>query len=117
MPTFEERERAFEATFAHDQEFRFLVTARRDKLFAARVADQAGLSGQARQDLTAAALAVRDGPGHDAVLLAHMTRVLADHGHGADPAALAAALADCAAQARQQLLAGPLHGTATGTGD
>jgi hypothetical protein len=34
MTTFEDRERAFEAKFAHDEEFRFLVTARRDKLFA-----------------------------------------------------------------------------------
>ena len=34
MTTFQEREQAFEAKFAHDEEFRFLVTARRVKLFA-----------------------------------------------------------------------------------
>ena len=35
MPAiFHEREHAFEAKFARDQEFRFRVTARRDKLFA-----------------------------------------------------------------------------------
>jgi hypothetical protein len=31
---FHERDRAFEAKFAHDEEFRFRVAARRDRLFA-----------------------------------------------------------------------------------
>jgi hypothetical protein len=31
---FDARERAFEAKFAHDEEVRFRVTARRDRLFA-----------------------------------------------------------------------------------
>jgi len=32
--SFQDREQAFEANYAHDEEFRFRVTARRDKLFA-----------------------------------------------------------------------------------
>ena len=41
---FPERERAFEAKFAHDEELRFLVGARRDRLFAEWAAEMLGLS-------------------------------------------------------------------------
>ena len=105
MPMFENRERAFEAKFAHDEEFRFLVTARRDKLFARRVAGQLGLADQAAGNLISAALALPDGPGHDAALFGHMAKVIAEHGRNADAAELAALLANCAKQAQQQLLA------------
>jgi len=106
MTTFQEREQAFEAKFAHDEEFRFLVTARRDKLFAHWAAERMHLSGQAELDLTASILAVRDGTGHDALLLKHVTRALSEHGDSAHDAELSAALNTCAAQARQQLLDG-----------
>lgn len=105
MPMFEDRERAFESKFAHEEEFRFLVTARRDKLFGGRVAGQLGLADQASGDLISAALAQPDGPGHDAALLGHMAKVIAEHGRNADATELAASLEDCAKQARQQLLA------------
>ena len=107
MPMFEDRERSFEAKFAHDEEFRFLVAARRDKLFAHRVAGQLGLPDQGAAELAAAALAVPDGPGHDAALLGHMAKVLTEHGRGDRAADLAALLEDCGMQARQQLLAMP----------
>ena len=57
MTTFQDRERAFEAKYAHDEEFRFLVTARRDKLFAQWAAEQLGLKPESKADLTAAMLA------------------------------------------------------------
>lgn len=107
MTTFNERELAFEAKFAHDEEFRFLATARRDKLFAHWVAERIGAVGEAVASMTAAALSVRDGPGHDGRMLEHMAGVVAAHGGGLDAAALAAGMADCAAVARQQLLEGP----------
>ena len=107
MAMFEDRERSFEAKFAHDEEFRFLVTARRDKLFAHSVARQLGLPDQGAGELAAAALALPDGPGHDAALIRHMAKVLTEHGRGAGAADLAASLEDCGAQARQQLLAMP----------
>ena len=107
MPMFEDRERAFEAKFAHDEEFRFLVAARRDKLFAHGVARQLGLSDQGAGELAAAALALPDGPGHDAALLGHMVKVLTEHGRDAGVAKLAALLEECGTQARQQLLAMP----------
>ena len=107
MLTFEDRERAFEAKFAHDEEFRFLVTARRDKLFAQWAAARCHLSDPAAADLTASVLAVRDGAGHDERLLEHVEHALAEHGGDAQPAELVAALQACAVQARQQLLERP----------
>lgn len=44
MTTFDERERAFEAQFARDQEMQFKIQARRDRLLAAWAADRLGLN-------------------------------------------------------------------------
>lgn len=44
MTTFDERERAFEAKFARDQEMLFKIHARRDKLLGAWAAAKMGLS-------------------------------------------------------------------------
>ena len=106
MTTFQEREQAFEAKFAHDEEFRFLVTARRDKLFAQWAADRLQLDGAARAALTTSVLALRDGRGHDDALRSHVARVLTDAGHTIPAPELDAALNECAARAQQQLLDG-----------
>lgn len=107
MTTFNEREQAFEAKYAHDEEFRFLVTARRDKLAAGWLADRLHLDQAARAALTASALAVRDGAGHDGLLLDHLMHAVQDHGGGASTKEIEAALETCAAQAKQQLLSPP----------
>ena len=106
MTTFQEREQAFEAKFAHDEEFRFLVTARRDRLFAQWAADRLQLAGQARAALTTSVLAVRDGAGHDERLRRQVERAFTDQGVGVPEPELASALNQCAAEAQQQLLDG-----------
>ena len=45
MGEFENREKAFEAKFAHDQELQFKAKARRDALMARWVVSELGLSG------------------------------------------------------------------------
>src|SRR3954451_22634436 len=45
MTTFDQRERAFEAMFAHDEEMRFRAEARRAKLFAGWACERMGLFG------------------------------------------------------------------------
>ena len=50
MTTFDERERAFEAKFAYDQELEFKHTARRDKLLGLWVADKIGKTGEAAEE-------------------------------------------------------------------
>ena len=104
MTTFHEREQAFEAKFARDQEFRFLVSARRDKLLAGWLADRLHLQAAERADLVAAVLRVRDGAGHDELVLDHLIQVASQHQGGIGANELEAALESCAVQARQQLL-------------
>ncbi len=50
MTTFDERENAYEAKFAHDEELRFKATARRDRHFGGWAAERLGLSGTAAED-------------------------------------------------------------------
>lgn len=63
------------------EELKFRVTARRDKLFVGRVSGQLQLPEHEAGELTAAALAVQDGSGHDADLLGLATKVLIGHWH------------------------------------
>ena len=44
MTQFDDRERAFESKFAHDEEMRFRITARRNRLLGEWAARQMGLS-------------------------------------------------------------------------
>ena len=50
MTTFDEREHAYEAKFAHNEELRFKAKARRDRRFGAWVAAQLGLAGANAED-------------------------------------------------------------------
>jgi hypothetical protein len=50
MTTFDEREKAFERKFAHDEELRFKATVRRNKLVGLWAAEKLGLSGQEADD-------------------------------------------------------------------
>ena len=47
---FKDREKAAEAKWAHDEETRFKVNARRNKLLGLWAADQMGISGPAAED-------------------------------------------------------------------
>jgi hypothetical protein len=47
MTTFDDRQKAFEAKFAHDADLKFKVAARRDKLVGLWAAGKLGLSGDA----------------------------------------------------------------------
>ncbi len=53
MTTFDDRERAFEAKFAHDDELQFRVNARRDKLVGLWAAGKLGLNGDAAAEYAA----------------------------------------------------------------
>jgi hypothetical protein len=48
MSQFDDRERAFEAKFAHDQEMQFKITARRNRLLGEWAADRMGLTPEER---------------------------------------------------------------------
>ncbi|MDT7952660.1 MAG: ATPase inhibitor subunit zeta [Acetobacteraceae bacterium] len=103
MTTFSERERAFEAKYAFDEEFRFRVAARRDKVFAHWAAEQLHLSEHDRDDLTNQVLAIDDGAGHEERLLKLIRHNFILRG-AKDPSDLRTALYQCAEQARLELI-------------
>jgi hypothetical protein len=75
MPTFDDREKAFENKYAHDQEMQFRAEARRNKLMGLWVADLLGKSGEAAADYAKAVVkADFEEAGHEDV----MRKVLGD---------------------------------------
>jgi hypothetical protein len=107
MPTtFYDREQAFEAKFAHDEEFRFLALARRDKLFARWAAATLGLSGEEAESAVKAVLAIPDGRGHDKALLDHIAKLFSVAGRGFE-GTLSEVLERCMQDARTQLIERP----------
>ena len=50
MTTFDDREQAFEAKYAHDEEMQFRAEARCNKLLGLWAAEKLGLSGDAAED-------------------------------------------------------------------
>src|SRR5882672_3007608 len=49
MTSFDKREEGFEKRFAHDEETKFQIRSRRNKLFGLWVGEQLGLSGEANE--------------------------------------------------------------------
>ncbi len=110
MPTsFQDREQAFEAKFAHDEEFRFLAFARRDKLFVQWATVKLGLPEEVAATLVRAVLAIANGPGHDQAVLHHVAGVLSAHGAAVPDGDLASALGRCMQEAMKQLAETPPH--------
>jgi hypothetical protein len=101
---FHERERAFEAKFAHDEEFRFLVGARRDRLFVEWAAEMLGLSREEGDALVKSVHRIPSGSGHDQALLQFISDVLSQRRGEIFRGDASAVLARCAEDARQQVL-------------
>ena len=106
MTTFDDRERGYEAHFAHDQELAFKAEARRDRMLGLWAGERMGLSGEA---LTAYAESViradMKEPGDEDVF----QKVLADLAEKnveVLPHELRARMDDCLAAARAELMAG-----------
>jgi len=103
IKSFEERERGFEAKFAYDEDHRFRLTARRDKLFAAWLSAKCRLSAPDAQSLQDAILIAAGGAGHDGAVFVVATTNLALHSTSVTQGIMDAALAACATQAAEQL--------------
>jgi hypothetical protein len=101
---FDDREKAFEARYAHDEELKFLALARRDKLFALWAVGRLGLAGAARETLIHDLLAVQGFPKHDAALLRFVTAAFA--AAGTDAADAPEALDRLGREAKEQVLHG-----------
>ncbi len=102
MTTFNDRENAFEAKFAHDAELQFKLAARRDKLVGLWAAEKLGLAGlEAEAYAKQVILSDLEEAGDEDVvrkLVGDLARV------GIDEAGVRAALAEQAVVARRQLI-------------
>jgi hypothetical protein len=105
MSKFDEREKEFEARFKHDQEFRFKVTARRNRLLGLWAAERMGLSGEAAESYAKSVVAAEFERGGDRHVIDKVGADLAAKGQNATPAQLEAELKRFADRARDQLMA------------
>lgn len=101
MSTFEDREHAFEAKFAHDAEMQFKADARRNKLVGLWAAELLGKDG-ADAEAYAKEVVKSDfeEAGHEDVY----RKLFKDVGHLADEKAIRAKMAECMAEAKAQLM-------------
>lgn len=101
MSTFDDRERAYEAKFAHDADLRFKAEARRNRLLGEWAA---GLLGKTGDDARAYAMSVVsadfDEPGEEDVF----RKVEADLTGHADAATIRARMAELMDEARRQVI-------------
>ena len=106
MTSFMDREQAFEAKYAHDEELQFLVTARRDKLFVQWGLAQLHLAEGDAAAFNASVLSVPGGAGYDVRLTERMAGALRAHAAACGDGEVAAALRACGVAAKQQMLHG-----------
>lgn len=101
MTTFDDRERAYESKFAHDEELNFKAEARRNRLLGEWAA---GLLGKSGDDARSYALTVVtsdfDEPGDEDVY----RKLSADLGDKADEATIRAKMSALRITAREQIL-------------
>jgi len=101
MSTFDDRENAFEAKYAHDSEMQFKAEARRNKLLGLWAAELLGKSGD-EADAYAKEVVKSDfeEAGHEDVF----RKVSGDLGDKADEATIRAQMASLMAEAKSQIL-------------
>lgn len=101
MTTFDDRETAFEAKFAHDEEMQFKAEARRNKLLGLWAADLLGLSGD-EADAYAKTVVAADfeEPGHEDVV----RKVAGDLGDKSDPDTIREKMTELMSTAKSQIL-------------
>ncbi|OSZ70745.1 aldolase [Sphingomonas sp. IBVSS1] len=101
MSSFDDREKAFETKFAHDEELKFRILARRGKLIGLWAAEKLGKSGEAADEYAKSVLlSDLEIPG-DADIIAKLLGDLAPLGVGEND--IKAMLAEKLAQAEVQV--------------
>ena len=104
MPTFQDREKEFEARFKHDEELRFKVTARRNRLAGLWAAERMGLSGEAADAYAKSVVAAEFDKGGDRHVAEKLIADLAAKGHAVTAAQVQFELDHFAVQARKELM-------------
>jgi hypothetical protein len=106
MTTFDDRERAFEAKFAQDQDAEFRLTARRNRLFGLWAAEKMQLSEQGAEQYAAAVIRADFAEVGDEDVLRKVSEDLKAAGVTVRQSELAQKLDECLAVARQQIETG-----------
>lgn len=101
MTTFDERENAFEAKFAHDEEMQFKAQARCNKLLGLWAAEKMGTSGdEAAEYAKSVVIADFEEAGHEDVV----RKVAADLGDLSSPEEIRAKMAELLPEAKAQVM-------------
>ena len=104
MTSFADREKEFEARFKHDQEFRFKVTARRNRLLGLWAAQKMGLTGADAETYVKDVVAAQFEPDGDQHVIDKIVSDLSAKGQPITPAQVRFELEHFAEQAKQQLM-------------
>jgi hypothetical protein len=104
MPTFEDREKEFEAKFKHDQELRFKVTARRNRLLGLWAAEKMGLSSEAAEAYAKTVVAAEFERGGDKHVVEKLVADLVAKGRSVTAAQVQFELDYFAETAKQQVM-------------
>jgi hypothetical protein len=104
MPTFEDREKEFEARFKHDEELRFKVTARRNRLLGLWAAEKMGLSGDAADAYARTVVAAEFDKGGDKHVVEKVLADLVAKGQSITVAQVQFELDHFAERAKQQVM-------------
>lgn len=103
MSTFDDRERAFETKFAHDQEMQFKAVSRRNKRLGLWAAELLGKTGQDAEDYAMAVIRADFAKADGTAMLA---KLVADLDGKADRAAILARMSDLLIEAKASLADG-----------
>ena len=101
MSSFDDREKAFENKYAHDQDMQFRAEARRNKLLGLWAAEKLGMVGQAATDY---AMSVVQADFEEAGDEDVYRKVSGDLGPRADEATIRARMAALMVEAKRQLM-------------
>ncbi len=104
MTTFDDRERAFEAKFARDEEMLFRVVARRNKLLGQWAAQLMKLTPEETDAYSKAVVQAEFEEAHDEDVIRKLLGDLTGAGVEMDEATIRNALAEKAVEARRQLI-------------
>jgi hypothetical protein len=104
MTTFDDREKAFEAKFAHDEEMLFRITARRNKLLGQWAAERMGLTAAETDSYYKSVVQADFEEAGDEDVVRKVLGDLTGAGVDISDAEVRQALADLAVEARRQLL-------------
>lgn len=104
MTDFHDRERAFEAKFAHDADMQFRITARRNRLLGEWAAAKMGLTPAESEAYAKAVVQADFEEAGDEDVVRKLLGDLTAAGVEVDDATIRTALTDCAIEARRQFM-------------